>query len=55
MCYKINKIIFCNEQEKEELINDNFTLLRIFHVDTWEEIPSDYNYRYVVGVDIDLY
>lgn len=54
--YKVNDIVYLNEKENQELLSNELCLIKIYHVDTEEDVPLDeYPFKYAVGEDLDLF
>jgi len=53
--YKVKDVVYLSEEENKEALDNELTLIKVNHVDTEEEVPSDYSFKYTVGKDIDLY
>ena len=53
--YQVKEVVYLSEEENEELLANELTLVKANHVDTEEEVPEEYSYKYAVGTDLDLY
>ena len=53
--YRVNDIVYLNEKENKELLSNELHLTKINHVDTEEDVPEEYPYKYTVGKDLDLF
>ena len=53
--YQVKEVVYLSEEENSELLVNELSLVKVNHVKTEEEVPSDYSIKYTIGTDIDVF
>ena len=53
--YQIDKTVFLNAEENEKLLTEELYLTKVNYVESEEEVPEEYSFKYTEGKDIDLF